>query len=547
MTEPPDLSMLPEADRPIVGAGAGEGPGRRGSRVARRSSARWPSGGTAARQRQRQRHRRRRREPAAWAKAGRRPPTTSTSRPARAAASAAAGLRRPAGPGEVRVAAAAVEIDEDHLLAATAPQKEIGVLRPTILIGIGSFGRRALQEIRCRLDRPRRRRGPGAVLPLPVRRLRPGRGRQGRRAPRRTSRWRPDEVFPVPLQPVTQYRRRQLEQILDWLPREKLYSIPRSLHAGGSRALGRLAFCDNYLRFVTRLRRELQIATHPESLAQSSDQTGLPPRDNTPQVYIFASATGGSGGMLIDLGYAVRRVLARMTTADAPVTAFVYASAPTDPGTSDHELANLYAALTELNHYADPDVTFVAPATAARRGRRSRGRGCRSPRRTSCRCRSDRRRIPRLRLPPGRVRRSRPDHASGHRRSNRSDCSPTGFGRSPFRAFGTYGVWFPRGLLLRSAAQKVCLRLLKEWAEDAPPRDIGAVDAMVDAGHRRPAAQAGCGAAADRARGRARRRRRPGRSDRALAHRAGRAGRTAQAAARTPGRGRAACGNRPAT
>src|SRR5262249_50303873 len=43
------------------------------------------------------------------------------------------------------------EIDDEHLLGATAPQKEPGILRPTVLIGIGSFGRRALQEIRCRL------------------------------------------------------------------------------------------------------------------------------------------------------------------------------------------------------------------------------------------------------------------------------------------------------------------------------------------------------------------------------------------------------------
>ena len=90
------------------------------------------------------------------------------------------------------------------------------------------------------------------------------------------------------------------------------------------------------------------------------DETGLPPRDNVPQVVIFASGTGGSGGMLIDLGYAVRRVLARVTPSDPQVTAFVYASAPTHPGTSDHELANLYATLTELNHFADEDVTFTA-------------------------------------------------------------------------------------------------------------------------------------------------------------------------------------------
>ena len=49
--------------------------------------------------------------------------------------------------------------------------------------------------------------------------------------------------------------------------------------------------------------------------------------------------------MLLDLGYAVRRVLSRLSAADATVSAFVYASAPTDPATSDRELANLYATL----------------------------------------------------------------------------------------------------------------------------------------------------------------------------------------------------------
>ena len=42
------------------------------------------------------------------------------------------------------------------------------------------------------------------------------------------------------------------------------------------------------------------------------------------------------------------------------MTAFIFASAPKDPNTTDQELANLYAGLTELNHYADPEVTFAA-------------------------------------------------------------------------------------------------------------------------------------------------------------------------------------------
>ena len=58
-------------------------------------------------------------------------------------------------------------------------------------------------------------------------------------------------------------------------------------------------------------------------------------------------------------------------------------------------------------------------------------------------------------------------------------AQPVGFDRSPFRTFGTYGVWFPRGLLLRAAAQKICLSLLKEWKTDAAPADFEPVKRVV--------------------------------------------------------------------
>src|SRR5262249_28960136 len=164
----------------------------------------------------------------------------------------------------------------------------------------------------------------------------------------------------------------------------------------------------------------------------------------------------GSGGMLIDLGYAVRRVLARMTVAETPVTAFVYASAPTDTSTTDHELANLYAGLTELNHYADPDVTFTAQYGGPA-GPQGEGRGLPfsatyllpMPERTAAAFRDV------------------ISHLAGYVAHDLTTPlgpaleqirqRPASFGRSPFRSFGTYGVWFPRGLLLRAAAQKICL------------------------------------------------------------------------------------------
>jgi hypothetical protein len=478
MTEPPDLSMLPAEDRPIVARALAKNPEERwpsctafiralGSPRDGSSSSTGGSGSGLG-------HGSGIREPAAWAAASRTIHDVDLT-PAFDGSRGSTALLSPTA--SVVVPEPVPEIDDEHLLGETARQREPGILRPTILLGIGSFGRRALQEIRCRLtDRV------GDVTQVPCFRFLyvdcdPDAITKAINAPSDAA-LSADEVFPVPLQPVTQYRRRQLEQILDWLPREKLYSIPRSLQAGGCRALGRLAFCDNYLRFVTRLRRELQIATHPESLAQSSDQTGLLVRDHTPQVYIFASASGGSGGMLIDLGYAVRRVLTRLSPTASPITAFVYAAAPNDPNSPDAELANVYATITELNHYADPDVTFVGQYGSLE-GPKVEGHGL--PFNST------------YLLPM-------PERKSGYFRDcishlagyvahelttplgsalERLRQQPAGFDRSPFRSFGTYGVWFPRGLLLRCAAQKITLELLKVWKSDREPDDVAAVQQVV--------------------------------------------------------------------
>jgi hypothetical protein len=478
MTEPPDLSMLPEADQPILARALAKNPDDRFPTcaafiraLAGRSDSTGSGGGsasggvTAA-------------DPAAWSKAVKTahdvdltPPAAAVGKPTRGGAAIAASKIRLKTKPEV-------DINESHLLSTTTAKRDVGILRPTILLGIGSFGRRALQEIRCRLtDRV------GDVSQVPSFRFLyvdcdPDALNKAISAPPDVA-LDPDDVFQVPLQPVTQYRKRQLEQILDWLPREKLYSIPRSLHAGGSRALGRLAFCDNYLRFVTRLRRDLQVATHPESMAASCGQSGLMPRDNVPQIYIFASAAGGSGGMLMDLGYAVRRVLARLSPSQkSPVNAFIFASSPKDPNTSEQELANLYAGITELNHYADSEVTFVAHYGGPE-GPTVEGKG-----------------LPftATYLLPMQERsmhsfRDCISHLAGYiahdlttplgpALSKIRERTPSGE-RTPFRTFGTYGVWFPRGLMLRAAAQRISLTLLKKWREVVAPTGSSQIDQVV--------------------------------------------------------------------
>ncbi|WP_439620770.1 tubulin-like doman-containing protein [Gemmata sp.] len=476
MTEPPDLSMLPEADRPIVGRALSKNPDDRFPScvsfiraLAGRSDSNGSGGGSAGGGQGVT-------DPSAWSKAARTAHdvdlTPPAPRPARGAtAIAASKIRLKSKPD--------LDINESHLLGTTtASRRDPGVLRPTVLIGIGSFGRRALQELRCRLtDRV------GDATQVPSYRFLyvdcdPDALNKAISAPPDVA-LDADDVFQVPLQPVNQYRRKQLDQILDWLPREKLYSIPRSLHAGGSRALGRLAFCDNYLRFVTRLRRDLQVATHPESISASCDQSGLMPRDKVPQVYVFASAAGGSGGMLMDLGYAVKRVLGRLMPSQKPaITAFVFASSPKDPNTSEQELANLYAGVTELNHYADPEVTFTAHYGGPE-GPKVEGQGL--PFSATYLLTMKARSVEAFR--------DVVSHLAGYvahdmttplgKALEKVRLKPPAYERTPFRTFGTYGVWFPRGLMLRTAAQRIALTLLKAWRDQPPSGDVPEVEAVV--------------------------------------------------------------------
>ena len=109
-------------------------------------------------------------------------------------------------------------------------------------------------------------------------------------AARRSWRFKDGEVYHLPLQPIAHYRRRQLEHLNEWLPREKLFAMPRSLKTQGSRALGRLAFSDNYLRARRQAEEDIQEATHPDALYRAVSETGLALRDNVPRVYVVAGA-----------------------------------------------------------------------------------------------------------------------------------------------------------------------------------------------------------------------------------------------------------------
>lgn len=365
-----------------------------------------------------------------------------------------------------KVAGSEPSEDDIEDMGITVPQPETGALRPTLVIGLGAIGRKALLELRCRfLDRF------GDLSKLPLMRFLcldsdPEAVNLGMRGAPEVALTRA-EVHQLPLQPVVNYRRRAMEQLWEWLPREKLYAMPRSLQTQGSRALGRLAFAENQQRLLARLKREIQEMTNPDVLYQAVSQTGLALRDHTPRIFVIAAAGGGSSGMLADVGFALRRLLALLRHPDAPVTCFLMGGAPTDPASPRSELANLYATMTELNHYSDPTVTFAAQYGPEGQRIIDEGapfssmyflpqpnRGPEALDETLAHLGSYL--FHEITTPLG----LRLDH---FRYPEGSNQSPTALATTPLRSFGTYAVWFPRGLLLRLAARQASRRLIESW------------------------------------------------------------------------------------
>ena len=359
------------------------------------------------------------------------------------------------------VPAAAVE---SAVPSVTVAQPASGCLRPALIIGLGELGGRVLRQIRCRfLDRFHSLQPLRMVALLHI--------DTDENSLRQSTAGPPEqalaltETYHMPLQPVGYYRRSRalLDELLEWLPLDKLYALPRSLQTNGMRALGRLAFVDNYLRLAARLKRELQAITHADALFETVRQTGLALKAETPQVVIVCGAGGGCSGMLLDLAYLVRRLLKEQGFPQDDIVAFLVCAATVDPVVSPRELANMYATLTEVHHFSDPHTSFLATYGPGGPVCQDGGRPFQAVYLTGLPQPSKRgveRAIAQtatyiyqdLTTPLG-------QRLTGIRARDLLD------NRGVFRSFGGQAVWFPRGLLLRLAARQIGARLLQHWLE----------------------------------------------------------------------------------
>jgi serine/threonine protein kinase len=170
------------------------------------------------------------------------------------------------------------------------------------------------------------------------------------------------EVLVTRLQRPSYYLRTQMTPtgLEGWLPPRVLYRIPRQPSAAGVRALGRLAFVSNYPTIARRLEAEVKACCDVRAWRQATQRTGLGVV-GTPRVYVVAGLAGGTGsGMFLDVAYVVKQLLKGLGYERPDVVGLLLLPEPRPPAGRPPALANAYAALTELHHFADPRARFAA-------------------------------------------------------------------------------------------------------------------------------------------------------------------------------------------
>jgi len=232
------------------------------------------------------------------------------------------------------------------------PKTEIGY-RPTVFVGVGGTAGCVLSNLQRRL---RARFGDVSAVPalqtllidtdpkdLATAMYKRGEGSIPAHS-----------TLAIPLRAAKDYRS-EAKHLLEWLSRRWLYNIPRSLQTEGMRPLGRLAFVDHSRIIQDYLTRTIEAASSDRALEESRQTTGLDFRSEPPNVFVIASLAGGTGGgVVLDLGYAVRKALSGLGLSDQAVCGILMHSTSRKAASRDLAVPCTLACLQELQHFSRP-------------------------------------------------------------------------------------------------------------------------------------------------------------------------------------------------
>jgi serine/threonine protein kinase len=245
------------------------------------------------------------------------------------------------------------------------PRPEItstGVLFPALVIGVGQLGLDVLRQIRRGVAE---RTGTLEAVPN-IRFLYIDTDPESGAAATQEGVGRPldpGEIIAARLNRASHYLKAApgRPRLESWFDTKMLYRIPRNLVTTGLRALGRLAFIDNYRLIAQKIRAELEACTESATLSKAAQQTQLGTRTNWPRVYVVTSLAGGTGsGMFLDLAYLVRWHLKQLGYARPDLVGMFLVPEVSKDAARTVPVGNAHAALLELNHFSSPGVTFTA-------------------------------------------------------------------------------------------------------------------------------------------------------------------------------------------
>lgn len=236
-----------------------------------------------------------------------------------------------------------------------------GTLRPTLIIGLGQTGLETIDRLRAKLVT--RFGEPNVWPPLAFTAI------DVETAGKRNV--ETQGIHPEILEQTLFCRFRKPNQyfqewedlghIARWLDPNLLFQIPAAGGTNAYRALGRLAFFENYRRIAVRVEAHIKRLLDPAHLESSLSATGQSLRTTEPRICIVGSMGGGIGsGMFLDTCYLARRILLQAGVSTPDVEGYLIAGIKGTGRSADLARINHYALAQDLLDYSQPDASFEA-------------------------------------------------------------------------------------------------------------------------------------------------------------------------------------------
>lgn len=233
-----------------------------------------------------------------------------------------------------------------------------GTLRPTLVIGLGELGLDTLERIRQKLTTQFGDSGSHPLIRLLGIDLESALSRPKSGAmPRETF----EQLVLCRYRKPNQYFQSWNDQkhLSSWLDPNLMLQISPTGGTNGHRALGRLAFFENYRRILSRLRAEIEILSDPARLQAAMTVMGRGMRADDPRVCIVASMGGGLGsGMFLDLCHVTRQALLEAGQSSPDVHGYLVTAYRAGKTASDVRRVNTFSLAQNILDFTQPDSSF---------------------------------------------------------------------------------------------------------------------------------------------------------------------------------------------